>query len=61
MNDDEWLAGDIDAGAATGSAAAALLTAVADTLADAPEDERFDVEVNIQPANLDVDDGGDRA
>ena len=45
---EEWLSTEIDAGESSGPAAAALLSSVAETLADAPAGRRFDVELVIE-------------
>jgi len=44
---EEYLNTEIDAGTSSGPAAAALLSSVAETLADAPPSKRFDVKLLI--------------
>jgi uncharacterized membrane protein len=53
MSDEEWLNTDIDAGDATGEAAAALLEAVSETLRDAPKSKRYDIELDVTERDVD--------
>ena len=46
--DDEWLNSDIHADDATGPASAALLEAVAQSLKEAPEGKRYDIDLNVE-------------
>jgi len=48
MSDGEtWWEGEIDAGDATPAAAAELLEAVGQTLQEAPEDRRYDIDLTV--------------
>jgi hypothetical protein len=47
-DEDTWLETDAEAGDATGYAAAALLESVAETLREAPDGKRYDVDLTVE-------------
>ena len=51
VDQQEWLNTDMNAYDATGPAAAALISSVAETLADAPDEKRYDLQLIVEESN----------